>query len=264
MMPTPQPLNIWSGALLKPFVTSRGSENQRKWQPMLHGILWQLLTRQPELTRGIMDLTEKKKTKFHSSKQNSPDDSVQERYEWTAEKLAADVFWKPLLASRAMITATTPPTVMKTIPVPKVSDESCKVLGVSNFSSDSPGPDNKVTRYETHGQNFIEGTKTNENNRDFTAEPIYDSNMVVPGIRETELKRMERVKYKELDRARVMGRFLHRSAKDFLLEPGCLDNLFEDDKVGISPVSARRHGNEHVYILYFAREWLNLPGNVKK
>lgn len=146
----------------------------------------------------------------------------------------------------------------------EVSDESCKVLGVSNFSSDSPGSDNKVTRYETRGRNFIEGTKTNENNRDFTAEPIYDSNMVVPGIRETELKRMERVKYKELDRARAMGRFLHRSAKDFLLEPGCLDNLFEDDKVGISPVSARCHGSEHVYILYFAREWLNLPDNVKK
>lgn len=492
--------------IIKLFVTSRGSENQRKWQPMLHGILWQLLTQRPELIRGIMNLTKKKKTKFHSTKQNSPDASVQERYEWTAEIIeqalevckdqvshplkvlivldgldemqdiedirqcisflkrlsksstesqnifkvcvssrseqvfldllsgiwrieihdhtrddiyqhvfsqirkirrfrnveqgsidhdlgrildyisenahgvflwatsvcnmvltalgkgeilqnAYDILVKlpremselytyilrgidPPLRTKAYIMlesvlrARTPLTLLELAlivhvterriagkpnpwsdhptqqyPSPKdflnpvrlqtqlitgcrciletssgvsgddyrynsiyrdegssnfeLSDENCKVLGVSNSSGDSSGSDNQVVRYETHDRNFIEGIKTSEKNGGFTAKPIYDSNMVVPSIRETELKRMERAEYGELDHARAMVRFLHRSAKDSLLEPGCLDDLFEDDKVGTTPISARRHGNGHVYILYFAREWLNLPDNVK-
>ncbi|KAK4205170.1 hypothetical protein QBC40DRAFT_325872 [Triangularia verruculosa] len=41
------------------FITSRGTEQQRQWQPMLQGILYQLLCAQPELLPGVMAMAKR-------------------------------------------------------------------------------------------------------------------------------------------------------------------------------------------------------------
>ena len=62
-----------------------------------------------------------------------------------------------------------------------------------------------------------------------------------------------------LDPARCAVRLLHRSARDFLLDPKCLDSLFPSELGQPKPLA-----NGHVYILFFVRAWLQLPRNGRK
>ncbi|KAI1737963.1 hypothetical protein F4680DRAFT_450360 [Xylaria scruposa] len=68
--------------IVKLFVTNRGNEHQNKWQPMLHGLLWQLLTQRPEMIRSVMTLAKKKKGIAHPGGHDMTSTEVQETYEW--------------------------------------------------------------------------------------------------------------------------------------------------------------------------------------
>ncbi|KAF3014152.1 hypothetical protein E8E14_000686 [Neopestalotiopsis sp. 37M] len=81
--------------------------------------------------------------------------------------------------------------------------------------------------------------------------------------RSEELALMENAQYPQVDPACTTVKLVHRSARDFLLEPGCLDVLLEGIPTSGSSNTMSRPLNGHAYLLYFARAWLRLPQNLK-
>ncbi|KAI1499717.1 hypothetical protein F5X99DRAFT_430346 [Biscogniauxia marginata] len=93
--------------------------------------------------------------------------------------------------------------------------------------------------------------------------PLFGSPIIITDTSEKELEEIERMQYRDFDHARTKVRLLHRSAKDFLLEPKCLDALFEDWQDATTLTSSIRAANGHAFILYFAMAWLDLSEVVK-
>lgn len=69
------------------FITNRGSEDQQKWQSMLHGLLYQLLSQRYELIRDLMNNVVKKKSQARTSSSDNSSTKLQEVYEWTTENI---------------------------------------------------------------------------------------------------------------------------------------------------------------------------------
>ncbi|KAL6821892.1 hypothetical protein J3E69DRAFT_339512 [Trichoderma sp. SZMC 28015] len=68
------------------FITNRGSQNQRQWEPMLHGILLQLLKYQPTLIRDLEPYMSKIRRKKKSATNSlSSHETSEVAYEWTVE-----------------------------------------------------------------------------------------------------------------------------------------------------------------------------------
>ncbi|PHH89586.1 hypothetical protein CDD83_5722 [Cordyceps sp. RAO-2017] len=66
------------------FVTNRGAQEQQRWQPMLHGLLLQLLRKQPALTRDLMAyLSDRGPEKQEAGR--SSFDPAEKAYEWSTE-----------------------------------------------------------------------------------------------------------------------------------------------------------------------------------
>lgn len=68
------------------FITDRGAQEQRRWEPMVHGILLQLLKAQPALARDLLALMVEKQANSRSSagdKVTTPDMLEHEIPEWS-------------------------------------------------------------------------------------------------------------------------------------------------------------------------------------
>lgn len=68
------------------FITDRGAQEQRRWEPMLHGTLLQLLKAQPALSRDLLALMAERQVDSRSSagdKAMTPDMMEQEIPEWS-------------------------------------------------------------------------------------------------------------------------------------------------------------------------------------
>lgn len=104
----------------------------------------------------------------------------------------------------------------------------------------------------TRSHQFEDGVSISSTDDSTPSSSIHEQNME----RHDETELLTRVQYRDyhgiltLDPSRSIVRLLHRSARDFLLDEGCLDSLFEMDP------TQKPKGNGHAFILLFARRWI--------